>query len=57
MVVVGCVSGGSFDTADYDYALNNYNKMLEAISEAEARVQAFVRRNQVIFIVSNKIGF
>ena len=42
-----CICGGYFDTADYDYALNNYNKMLEAISEAEARVQAFVRRNQV----------
>ena len=36
-----------FDEADYDYALNNYNKMLEAIAEADIKVNSYLEKNEV----------
>ena len=36
-----------FDKADYDYALNNYNKMLEAIAEADIKVNNYLEKNEV----------
>ena len=36
-----------FDEADYDYALNNYNKMLEAIAEADIKVNNYLEKNEV----------
>ena len=36
-----------FDKADYDYALNNYNKMLEAVAEADIKVRNYLEKNEV----------
>ena len=36
-----------FDTADYDYALDSYSKMLQAIFRANEKIETFLDKKQV----------
>ena len=36
-----------FDTADYDYVLDSYSKMLQAIFRANEKIETFLDKKQV----------